>query len=151
MHFDNIVVTTDFSGPSIKAFEWAAYQAKMEGTKVTLLTVISDWEVPISFYQYLPEPDKINQYRTEMISAAEKKLRDLIGKYFHGQKVIPQVISSSKNPAEEICDYAAKSGCNLIVASSQGKGALGHLFLGSTVESILKIATCPVLVVPTHK
>jgi nucleotide-binding universal stress UspA family protein len=149
MYSERVLVTTDFSADSERAFEQAAYLAKMDGSKVTLLTVVSDWEVPHNLYPYLAAPERIEEYRTYLVSEAERQLKKYKEK-FHGQDIETKVIASIKPVAQEISDYARNNGMNLIIMSSHGRGALGNLFLGSVLQAVLKLAPCPVLVVPKH-
>ena len=147
MHFDKILVTTDLSESSCRAFELAAYQAKMEGTEVTLLTVVSDWTVPPTLYPDIAAPERIEEYRQYLASEAKKTLESY-KKNFHGQKVKTEVILSSRAIADEICDFAKKNRYDLIVMSSQGRSSLSHFILGSVVQKVMQLAPCPVMVIP---
>lgn len=151
MRFDNVLVTTDFSDDSLRALETAAYEAKMSGAKITLVTVVSDWEVPVYIAHEVPNPETIAAYRKQTLEAAEKKIQELISTHFHGQKVQGKVLMSSKPVAQEICDIASNEGCNLIIISSHGRGAIGNMLLGSVVQKVLKLAPCPVLVIPKKR
>jgi len=147
MFSEKVLVTTDFSADSERAFERAAYLAKMDGSKVTLLTVVSDWEVPHNLYPYLAAPERIEEYRRYLAEEADRQLQKYKAK-FHGQEIETKVIASIKPVAQEITDYARNTGTNLIIMLSHGRGALGSLFLGSVLQAVLKLAPCPVLVVP---
>jgi nucleotide-binding universal stress UspA family protein len=50
-------------------------------------------------------------------------------------------------PAGEITDYAARTGSDLIVMGTHGRGAFKHLLLGSVAERVVRTAPCPVLTV----
>lgn len=150
MHFKNILVTTDLSQASETAFQLAAYDSKMEGSKILLLTVVSDWEVPLSLYPHIPAPERIDEYRQHMRSHAEQKLREFTS-HFDGADVEIIVILSTRSVAEEICAVAGERNCDLIVMSSHGRGAVGELFLGGTVQKVLRMAHCPVLVTPKNQ
>lgn len=47
--------------------------------------------------------------------------------------------------ARSICDAAARSGADLIVMSTHGRGGLSRLWLGSVAEGVARHATIPVL------
>jgi hypothetical protein len=51
------------------------------------------------------------------------------------------------NPANEIVRYADEQRINLIVVGTHGRGALGHLLMGSIAERVVRLAGCPVLTV----
>ena len=148
MHFDHILVTTDFSEDSKVVFDLAAYQSKMEDTKITVLTVVSDWEVPEYFMKYIPDPAQVNQYRKELIENAERELTRICKATFHGQNVQFKAVLSSRAVGDEICDFAKKNECDLIVIASHGRGGIGTLMLGSVVQKVIKQSSCPVLVMP---
>lgn len=50
----------------------------------------------------------------------------------------------------KILEHADRLNAQMIVIGSHGHGALYHLIVGSVVESVLKEAACPVLVVPVR-
>ena len=50
--------------------------------------------------------------------------------------------------AEEICDYAAKQGADLIITSTHGRTGFLHVLIGSIAEHVVRYANSPVLVVP---
>ena len=46
----------------------------------------------------------------------------------------------------EIAKFAKEVEAELVVLSSQGQGFLEHLLVGSVAERVVRLATCPVLV-----
>ena len=150
MHFQHILVTTDFSDASLVAFEAAAYQAKMGGTKLSLLSIVPDWEVPPTLLEHIPSPERIDEYRKQIVAASTERLQKLASERFHGQKVETHVLVSSRSHSSEICEFARKNNCDLIVMSSTGHGALASLVLGSTTQKVLAETNCPVLVIPAR-
>lgn len=150
MHFQHILVTTDFSDASLAAFDAASYQAKMGGTKLSLLSVVPDWEVPPTLLEHIPSPERIDEYRKQIVAASKERLQKLVSERFHGQKVDAHVLVSSRSHSSEICEFARKHNCDLIVMSSTGHGALASLVLGSTTQKVLAETNCPVLVIPAR-
>ncbi len=51
------------------------------------------------------------------------------------------------DPAEEIVQYAAKAGMDLIVMGTHGRTGLERLLMGSVAEKVMREASCSVLVV----
>ena len=49
--------------------------------------------------------------------------------------------------AEDILQVAKEAGCDLIVMGTHGRSGLGRVLMGSTAESVVPRADCPVLVV----
>jgi nucleotide-binding universal stress UspA family protein len=62
-----------------------------------------------------------------------------------------QTKSVEGNPGDEIVDYAAKIGADMIVMGSHGRSGVRRLLLGSVAEKVLHRTTCPVLVVPARE
>jgi nucleotide-binding universal stress UspA family protein len=50
------------------------------------------------------------------------------------------------DPSSEIINYANQENIDLIVIPSHGRTGLGHFFLGSVAEKVIRHAHCPVLV-----
>jgi nucleotide-binding universal stress UspA family protein len=57
------------------------------------------------------------------------------------------VIHVGPQPAHAIADIARDGGADLIVVGTRGHGAITGLLLGSVVQRLLHVASCPVLVV----
>jgi nucleotide-binding universal stress UspA family protein len=148
MNFEHILVTTDFSDNSLRAFDLAAYEAKMQKSKLTLLAIVADWDVPPAFMYDIANPESITKYREELREKAEEKLKEYAGSNFHEETVTPVAVLSSDPVSKVICDYAKEHNVNLIVMSSHGRGAVGSLLVGSTVQKVIRNAPCPVMVVP---
>ena len=148
MEFSNILVSTDFSEESCSAFDFASYQAKMFGSQVTLIHVYEEFQVPNDLRRIIIPPDQEKGMRQDYILAAEASLQKLADRHFHGQEVSCLAKMSKRSAATEICDWAERNQCNLIVIGSVGKGTAQALFLGSTTARLIRSAPCPVLVIP---
>ena len=148
MRFDNVLVTTDFSGNSKAALELAAYSAKIEGSKLTVVTVVEDWEVPTAIQRQLPSPELVKNYREDIVNSTKKKLQELWKECSHDQEANLVVLLRKTSVAEEITNYAKDNKCNVIVISSHGRTAVGDFVLGSIVRKVIRFSEQPVLVVP---
>jgi nucleotide-binding universal stress UspA family protein len=78
---------------------------------------------------------------------ARKRLRDLL--IDNDAAPLPTVpaLRTSTAPAQAIAEYAKDCGIDLIVMGTHGRGAIGHLLMGSVAEKVVRIAPCPVLTV----
>lgn len=150
MHFNNVLVTTDFSDFSLAGFKLAAAEARHEGGKLTVLTVVSDWVVPPSLFEEIPLPERIDEYRKDILDSATEKLQKLAAEHFRDVKVETKVILSVRSVGQEICEFARAQSCDLIVMASHGRGAVASAILGSVTQRVLGHAPCPVLVAPAH-
>ncbi|HEX2910768.1 MAG TPA: universal stress protein [Chloroflexia bacterium] len=50
----------------------------------------------------------------------------------------------------EIAEYALEVGASAIVMATHARGEMGHLFLGSIAEDVMRKSHLPVLMIPTH-
>jgi nucleotide-binding universal stress UspA family protein len=65
-----------------------------------------------------------------------------------GHQVETQLLMGST--VETILDQVERCNIDLVVMGSHDHGALYDLIVGSTSEGVLRKATCPVLIVPSH-
>ena len=137
-----VIFPTDFSSASDVALEYATRMAKTLGARLIIAHIE---EPPFAYgggelYYGIPEPDQtalgkmLSQLRPTD-SSVPYEHRMLVG-----------------TPANEIARLAEQEKAELIVMGSHGRGGVARLLLGSVAESVLRKASCPVLVVkhPQH-
>ena len=143
-----ILVPTDFSECSDAAVKYgrafaAAFQASLH-----LLHVVQD---PYT-QPWAPEafPAPLGEMLADWQSQAGKRLVTLIPEAEREDAVVATLVGS---PFQEIVRYAAEQEIDLIVIGTHGRGALGHMLLGSVAEKVVRKAPCPVLTVhhPEHE
>lgn len=128
----------DFSPASLRALQHALWHAETLNSTVVLLHVIAlpfyagDANVPP--YQ---RGDADAQRRHE----AELRLQQI---------AIPAKFRVARHvrcgrPWEEIVDYAAEEGCDLIIIPTRARQGVAHALLGSVAERVARLAPCPVL------
>jgi nucleotide-binding universal stress UspA family protein len=54
-------------------------------------------------------------------------------------------------PYGTIVDWAEKERIDLIVMSSHGRSGLSRMLIGSVTDKVLRVAPCPLLVIPLEK
>lgn len=143
--YSKILVTTDFSEPSFRAFDQAAKLSRALGSSLELLYVHADDLPPI--LGFTSEKDR-REVLQEQAERAKKNLAKVADEHFGGFAVT--VVTRVGVAAAEIVAQAKEGGADLIVMASHGYGPLGQLLLGSTTERVLHRADRPVLVVPTR-
>jgi nucleotide-binding universal stress UspA family protein len=84
----------------------------------------------------------LQQIESEISQSMEKYLQRLTAAGLAGEVVIVHGV-----PFEEIARLATARQVELIVMGTHGRTGLGHLFLGSVAEKVVRLAPCPVLVV----
>jgi nucleotide-binding universal stress UspA family protein len=142
--YKNILVTTDGSEFSERAFGHAAALAKLLNAKLTAVTVTAPIQfVAIEGVVYPEDPEKHKQ----MIAAQAKAALDAVAKVAAAQGVPCETVQvESPQPYEGILATAKSKGCDLIVMASHGRRGLSALLLGSETQKVLTHSSIPVLV-----
>lgn len=140
--FASILVTTDFSEPSLTALAAARELAEALGSELTLLYVVTDSLPPlVPGLTGAKRADALEEMRQDAL----ERLEALAAEKLPGA----HAVAILGNPGRQIAEHAAEGGHDLIVMASHGLGPLAQILLGSTAERTLHRAQCPVLVVPT--
>ena len=135
-----IIVPTDFSDASRKAFPYATALACKFGATITLLHVVPT-HLALSLNQLgvmLEEKRLIARAREELPRFREAEL---------DPRVQVSTLVLTGGPAYGICQTAESEGADLIVIATHGYTALQRFMVGSVTEHVLREAPCPVLVV----
>ncbi|MDR4516525.1 MAG: universal stress protein [Nitrosomonas sp.] len=148
MESQKILVTTDFSTVSFAAL---TYASKMQGNQITILSVVQTGDVPPDLLKQMPNPNAVQEYRDDVLKRTKEELDAIANQNFSGKQVNTDVVISNEDVASEICKYADDHAIDMIVMTGQGRGALGNLFIGSTVQKVLRMTKQPVLVIPKEE
>ena len=142
-----ILVCVDGSAASDAAVVWGVGEAIMRRLPITLMHVIPPvivgWPVG-PLYADMPEWQKDNAQHA--IDHARKTLRASVGES-EPPETRTEIVYSSVVPA--LID--ASKDAWMIVAGSQGLGALGRLLLGSVTTGLAHHAHCPVAVIHSNE
>jgi nucleotide-binding universal stress UspA family protein len=147
LSFRKIFVPMDFSECSMRGLSYAKALAKQFGSKLVLLNSVA--------FQYYVASDEYARYDWPLLmqeaeKAAREQIRDLVGKTdWEGIEVEPSL--QIGHAGDQICARAGDHGADLIVTSTHGTTGFKHILLGSTAEYVVRHASCPVLVVPSHE
>jgi universal stress protein A len=136
--FKRIVVGIDFNAPSLAALEYARSLAKSFESSVSLVHVIQ------------PVTTEIYTYSAEMVQNWERAAYERLWALFPAEeRTTLQGRAEVRVGAavEEILNFAEERKADLIILGTHGRGPLGHLFLGSVAERVVRRAQCPVLTV----
>jgi nucleotide-binding universal stress UspA family protein len=146
LDFGKILVPIDFSGCSLKGLDYAKALARQFGSKLVLINSV--------VFQYYITSDEYARYDLPVLMQEEEKalrrqMRELLReKNWDGIEVKPSM--QIGHAGQQICAEAEREGADLIVTSTHGRTGFKHILLGSTAEYVVRHATCPVLVVPSH-
>jgi nucleotide-binding universal stress UspA family protein len=140
-----VLVTTDFSDTSKKAFELAMQVTKCFEAKVILLYVREAHLPPLVLDYAVALPQGLEAQHEEQTI---KKL-EIEARHFGPDS---EAVVVEGTPHLEIVHLAEKREVDMIVMATHGRGFFSHAILGSTTERVIRRAPCPVLVVrdPTH-
>ena len=138
-----IIFPTDFSTASLASLAWAKRMARVTESELHVVFIVEEPQIygvlEIEVGQAaLPSIDQLTsgaQLRLDAFVKAHLQAEDLT--------VVTRVLVG--NPADEIVLYADEVSAAMIVMGAHGYSGFRHLILGSTTESTLRHARCPVL------
>jgi nucleotide-binding universal stress UspA family protein len=145
MDISSILLPTDFSECARRAVPVAAEFARLLGARVVCLHVV---EPVVPSVGWAPDPGVMPaaDLGERLEESAGRELPAFSGsEEFAGLEVEDMVARG--DAAAEIVRVAAERGAGLIIISSHGRTGLGRILFGSTAESVVRHAHCPVLVV----
>ncbi|MBZ0152210.1 MAG: universal stress protein [Planctomycetes bacterium] len=138
-----IVLTTDLSQESQRAFAPVKALAQKLGLTVTLFTVIEDLPFEPTaggLMAVYPDPEQVRR-------DWQKSLDDLADKF--GRDVCTKVVLlEAADVSRAIVDFAAKEKADYIAMATHGRSGLRRLLLGSVAEQIVRQAHVPLLLYP---
>jgi nucleotide-binding universal stress UspA family protein len=136
-----IVFPTDFSGSSLAALPWAKRMAASLGARIDCIYVVEEPQV----YATLDMGPVPIPSTDDLVASARARLADFVAKHFAGQAPAPAQQVLVGRPADEVVGYARDQAAQLIIMATHGYSGVKHVLLGSTTESVLRHASCPVL------
>lgn len=139
---EHILLTTDLSEDSMRAFGPVLELAKELGCRVTVLNVMPVLNaIPYGAPLAAPVPPP---NLAEELANARESLDELCSSLDTTLDLTTEVVSH-ENPAKGIIEFAAKNRVDLIALSSHGRTGLGHVAFGSVAEQVLRRSSTPVL------
>jgi len=139
-----ILFPTDFSRCADYAFQHALRLALQYNAELHIFHAM---------VLFTEDMDKVKREFPEIEEDIEKYLQ----KYYKNAENLSKDIKVVKTTArgfsisEEIIRYAADIDADIIVCGTHGRGFLGHFFLGSVAEKIIRFAPCPALTIKQNK
>lgn len=139
-----IVAATDFSDFSERVVLRAAHLAKQHQAELHVLHVVR----PLDLYPGLTlAPDEFGHTDQDLKQAEQTRLDAMAADLASQLGIEIRAATRVGRPHAEIAAYAEAVSADLVAAGARGENTLMDLFLGSTVSRLLRVATCPVLVV----
>jgi universal stress protein A len=141
MTIKKILVPTDFSPASKKAFSYALRFAEELGSELTLLHVLEP-ETPLTL-----AGQPAAAFFEEELAGVEKDLRALADSAGVVGVAGTKSMIRTGLATHEIVEAAKELDVDLIVIATHGFTGWKHFAIGSTAERVVRAAPCPVLVV----
>ncbi len=136
----NILLATDGSRYSEAATNRAIELAKSYGGYLKIVSVV---DIPPEFYSHikaLKAADELIQKAKGVVAAVKNKAEE--------QGIKTDTFVKEGEASKVVTDLAGEQNVDVIVIGSHGRTGLRRLLMGSVAESVIGIASCPVLV--TH-
>ena len=132
---ERIMVSTDFSERSRKAFPLAVEFTKKTGASLELIHVLS--------FDSLQD----NDVDDSVLSIREQRLKVLAKEEFHeiSDRLETKVLVSPNTPHEAIVNYNHDHPHSLIIMSTIGRTGIDYLMMGSTTANVVRHVQSPVL------
>lgn len=155
--YQNILITTDLTPNCEYAFKHAVLLARKSKAKIHLLHIVP--EVDAGFRSYVSavmgegqlekfEKRHEDEARAEIKRELEEFTRVELADHPEDFKNIDSIQVLHGHPVSQILQVAESLNADVIVMGTHGKGALGHTFLGSVTEKVLRRSKRPVFVIP---
>lgn len=145
MDFRHILVPTDFSDDSRRAFPPAAALARAGKARVTLLHVVSDAQLTPHGAPFAPPMGALS---TSTESEQARHQLEALRTELKGAVSVDTHVLVANDAAQAIARFAKDQNCDLIVTSTHGRTGFRRFMLGSVAEAILRHSEVPVLCVP---
>jgi nucleotide-binding universal stress UspA family protein len=142
-----ILLTTDFSPESARAYQPAVELAERLGAGILLLHVVelagvAPHGAPLAPVQQPPDTE-------ERVATAERSLAAEVARL--GDRVPTQArVAQGTDTVDTIVKTAREAGASYIALSTHGRTGLRRLVLGSVAEAVVRHAKVPVICFPGH-
>lgn len=146
--FNRILLAVDDTPCTIKAIDYAKDLVREFRSSIALVTVIP----PTSPANYGADPLLGQQpivvpEVSEIQQESAQRFLESIGSDFEGAQEV-FLFNKAGNVRDEILSTATEWTADLIVMGSNGRTGFEHFISGSVSESVIRKASCPVLVIP---
>jgi len=145
--FDRILIPTDFSDNSGKAYSLSQKFASSWGAVIDMIHIIPDVVHPdelIRSKANMPDPE--TDLYSQLLSDAEQQLNKTMEQFITPENRGEIYVKADRKPSEVIADHASEGSYSMIIMSARGKHDSG-MFRGSTTEQIVRRSKVPVLTV----
>jgi nucleotide-binding universal stress UspA family protein len=143
VRFTRVLCAVDFSPSSLRALEHGlrfAEESEAQLAVVHVLGMLSDEDARSQGHF------RIAEYVRARTDDARRELAALVPDEARGWCQVTEIVELG-SPARAILDMADRENADLIVMGAQGRNGLGLALFGSTTQTVVRRAACPVLTV----
>ena len=144
--YKKILVAIDGSDTSQLALKESVKIAKESGSELRIVYVVDAFDVypEVEFISVQEIQDSMREEGKVILESAKKYVE---ASGVHAETSLVETDSDHPRIAEAIVAQAKKWPAELIVVGTHGRRGFNHLLLGSVAESIVRVATKPVLLI----
>jgi nucleotide-binding universal stress UspA family protein len=139
-----IAVATDFEEAAANALAYGRELARRFDARLVVLHVVDDAAARMMAATGFVYDERATD---EAVATARQRLETLATEEDRRELRIELVDVVGTNPAREINEFARRSGIDLLIIGTHGRGFASHFFMGSVAEQVVRAAPCPVLTV----
>lgn len=138
LQLKNVLFATDFSEGSMHALPYVRGIARAFASTVHICHILA------------PTPLAAGAAAPQLYEAAGKEAADQMASLLHSpplQGLAGKLVLAEGTIEDELLKTIREKNIDLVVAGTHGRTGLRKLLLGSVVEAICRVATCPILTV----
>ena len=139
-----LLAPVDFSDASLGALDHAARLAAEWGASLRIVHVVATDDGWLQFGS-----EEFRDLDKSLQEQAAHELQALATTLPH--RIKPELQVRIGRPAEEIAAAATEAKSDLIVLATHGRTGLDRYFVGSVAEHLMRVAPCPVYLMPAGK
>ncbi|MBN1371354.1 MAG: universal stress protein [Anaerolineaceae bacterium] len=144
-HFARILVALDGSAFAEQLLPYARFLAKQFDCELMLISVPA---VPESGKYRAPA--SVMQTIRKQAEEGMRKYLTAVAKSMEEEGLAVRTIVTGSYPARTIVDVGKREGVDLIMVTSQGRGGLDLIFMGSVAQQVVQLSDSPVFILPIN-
>ncbi len=139
-----VVVGVDGSDQSVRAAQVAAGMARVHGARLLVATVVRPPEGWWGLVGSPPPADALG----DALSKAQAEVLDAVVGQIDLEGLDHDTIEEIGDPAAALANVCTRQDAGILVVGRRGAGLVERLVVGSVADRAVRLAPCPVLVVP---
>lgn len=144
---EKILVPVDFSECAREGAKYASVFATQVGADLLVMHVTHPADYTAMDANEIP-PEWPELVETARLAAADEL--DKLVNFLPLVGISADTQVAMGTPIEKLVEATARPDIDMVITSTHGYTGLSHVLLGSTAEQLVRLAHCPVLVVPSH-